>query len=63
MILDGYFTEGQPLERARAEVRRYLREPGFIEDYLAGAHEVEHPKKLADLRNRLVSAGVTDPRH
>ena len=63
MILDGYFTEGQPLERARAEVRRYLREPGFIEEYLAGAHEVEHPKKLADLRNRLVSAGVTDPRH
>lgn len=61
MIAEGLFTEGTAAEAARSELMVFLRSPGFLDKYLAGAaNEKEMAHRLMEFQQLLVKAGVAE---
>ncbi|MCJ9429783.1 hypothetical protein [Kordiimonas marina] len=57
MMADGYFTEGDCLNRAEHQVRVYMKQPGFTSGLIAGADRGQAEKILLDFKQLLERSG------
>ncbi len=60
MLSKGYFTEGNSAKIARKITRKYMKEPGFLEDCIDAPTEQERVRKLLGFRDLLFKAGMAD---